>query len=154
MLKVTDCMKQKVVYITSEATIREAAELFIQKHIGTLVVVDQGKHLLGLLQLRDIISLAIPDFINLFKKMDFIHDFGVLEQEKPDAATLKKSVKELMSPVVSVEADTGLLHAAALLQEHNLTDMPVTDHEGKLVGLISYTDVGVAMLENWEIHKD
>jgi CBS domain-containing membrane protein len=146
-------MKQKVVIISPDATIREAAELLTQKHVGTLVVVDGEKRLLGLLQMRDLISLAIPDFINLFKRMDFIHDFGMLEQNKPDAATLKKPVRDLMSPTVSVEADTGLLHAAALLQEHQFNDLPVIDHDGKLIGLVSYTDVGVAMLSNWELHK-
>jgi CBS domain-containing protein len=61
-------MKQKVVSIFPEATIREAAELLIQKHVGTLVVVNEEKHLLGLIQMRDLISLAIPNFIDLFKK--------------------------------------------------------------------------------------
>ncbi len=154
MLKISDCMKQKVVSISPEATIKEAAALLIQKHVGMLVVVDVEKHLLGLLPMRDLISLTIPDFINLFKKMDFIHDFGMLEQNKPEGAILKKTVRELMSPAVSVQADTGLLHAAALIQEHQLNDLPVIDHEGKLIGLVSYTDVGVAMLSNWAIHKN
>ena len=153
MLNISDCMKQKVVSISPDATVREAAELLTQKHVSTLVVVDGEKHLLGLIQMRDLISLAIPNFIDLFKKMDFIHDFGMLEKNKPDAATLKKPVRDLMSPAVSVEADTGLLHAAALLQEHQLNDLPVIDSEGKLIGLVSYTDIGVAMLTNWEIHK-
>jgi CBS-domain-containing membrane protein len=152
MLKVNDCMKQKVVYVSPEATIKEAAELFIQKHVGTLIVLDSEKHLLGLLQMRDLISLAIPDFINLFKKVDFIHDFGVLEQNKPDAKTLKRTVREIMSSAISVEESTGLLHAAVILQEHQFTDMPVIDHEGRTVGIVSYTDVGVALLSNWEIH--
>jgi CBS-domain-containing membrane protein len=152
MLKVNDCMKQKVVYVSPEATIKEAAELFIQKHVGTLIVVDSEKHLLGLLQMRDLISLTIPDFVNLFKKIDFIHDFGVLEQNKPDAKTLKRTVREIMSSAISVEESTGLLHAAVILQEHQFTDMPVIDHEGRTVGIVSYTDVGVALLSNWEIH--
>jgi CBS domain-containing membrane protein len=153
MLKISDCMKHKVVSISPDASIREAANLFTEKHVGTLVVVDPEKHLLGLLPMRDLISLAIPNFIDLFKKMDFIHDFGMLEQNKPEAAILKKPVRELMSPAVSVEADTGLLHAAALLQEHHLNDLPVINPDGKLIGLVSYTDIGVAMLSNWEIHK-
>jgi len=152
MLKVNDCMKRKVVYVSPGATISEAADLIIKKHVGTLVVVDPEKHLLGLLQMRDLISLAIPDFINLFKKVDFIHDFGVLEQNKPDAKTLNKTVREIMSPAISVEESTGLLHTAVILQEHQLNDILVIDQEGKIVGIVSYTDVGVALLTNWEIY--
>ncbi len=153
MRKLIDCMKKKVVTISPDATIHDAADLMIQTHVGTLVVVDEEKHVLGLLQMRDLISLAIPDFLDLFKKMDFIHDFGMLEENSPDAATLRKPVREMMSPVVSVDSDTGLLHAASLLQEHELSDLPVTDAEGKLIGLASYTDIGAALLSNWEVHK-
>jgi CBS domain-containing protein len=85
--------------------------------------------------------------------MDFIHDFGMLEENKLEAAVLKKPVRELMSPAVSVGEDTGLLHAATFLQEHQLNDLPVIDQEGKLIGLVSYTDIGIAMLINREIRK-
>lgn len=151
MIKVKDCMKPNVVTISPDATLHDAALIFMKKHVGTLVVVD-GKHcLLGLMSLRELINLAIPDFVDLFKDMDFIHDFGTLEQNKPEAATLKKTVRELMIPAITVEADTGLLHAAALLEEHKLNDLPVVDKEGKLIGLISFADVGVGMLMNWQI---
>jgi len=55
----------------------------------------------------------------------------------------------LMGPAISVPEDTGLLRTYALLLQHNLHDMPVVEADGKLAGIASRVDIGIAILSNW-----
>jgi CBS domain-containing protein len=143
-------MKRNVVSIPEKATIREAASVFVKHHIGLLPVIDGEKKLVGVVGLRDMLSLELPDFVSFIADVDFVHDFGAVETTRPSARVLDRSVKTLMNPAVSVPEDTGLLRAYALMLQHELHDMPVVSEEGKLVGVASRVDIGRAILSAWE----
>jgi CBS-domain-containing membrane protein len=151
MVKISDCMKRKVISSTPNTTIQAAAQILIQNHIGTLPVVDESSHLIGLVRMRDLITLAMPDFVHLVENVDFVHDFGAVENKKPGSELLNMPISKIMGETVAVEESTGLLRAVALLQEHKLNDLPVVDHEDRLVGIASYVDIGVALMTNWDI---
>jgi CBS domain-containing protein len=52
------------------------------------------------------------------------------------------TAKDIMtSDVFSVTQETGLKELAALFVEHRVTAMPVVDDDGKLVGMVSQTDL-------------
>jgi CBS domain-containing protein len=51
-------------------------------------------------------------------------------------------VKELMSPdVITVEPETLLKDAAALLAEHHISGVPVVDERGVVLGVLSEADI-------------
>jgi CBS domain-containing protein len=54
-----------------------------------------------------------------------------------------------MKPAITVEEDCGLLRAYALMLQHNLHDMPVVSRDGRLAGITSRVDIGVAILSTW-----
>ncbi|MGB8980996.1 MAG: CBS domain-containing protein, partial [Anaerolineales bacterium] len=54
-------MKRNVVSIPETATIREAAALLVKHHIGLLPIVDKNKKLIGVVGLRDLLALELPD---------------------------------------------------------------------------------------------
>ena len=145
---VKDCMKQ-VIAISPATSILDAARLFSSKHIGSLPVVDEQGKLIGLLQIRDLLELVLPDFLKLLDDFDFISDFGALESRIPPRNILARSISTLMKPPLWVESDSGLLRAYALLYEHQLHDLPVVDENGKLIGIVSRVDVGAAYLSSW-----
>lgn len=142
-------MKKQVYSINPEKTIKEAAETFIRHHIGTLPVIDEQKKLVGILQIRDMISLALPDFVNMMQNIDYVMDFGAAEARKPEPAMLAKPVSVIMEPPVFAEHDCSLLRAAALIKKHNLKDLPVVDEEERLVGIASLVDIGTSFLASW-----
>ena len=148
-MKIGDCMKRNVVSITETASVREAAAVFVKKHIGLLPVVDQNNKLVGVVGLRDLLSLELPDFVNFVADVDFVHDFGAVEATRPPADVLDKSIKTLMKPAITVHEDSGLLRAYALMLQHNLHDMPVVSEDGKLVGVASRVDIGITILSAW-----
>ena len=144
-----ECMKTNVVAIPQQATVRQAFELCIRYHVGTLPVVDEDSKLVGVLRLRDMLALGMPDFVNLIDKLDFIHDFGAVEHPQLESGVLSKLVNQLMRQAVFVEQTAGLLRASALLHKHQLSDIPVIDEDGKLVGIASHVDIGLALLSGW-----
>ncbi|MBI2330908.1 MAG: CBS domain-containing protein [Chloroflexi bacterium] len=149
-MNITSCMKRHVVSIKSNTTINEAAAIFVKKHIGLLPVVDKDDKPIGVIGMRDLLKLELPDFVNFVADVDFVHDFGAVEDTRPSARNLNKSVKSLMRPVITIEEDCGLLRAYALMLQQNLHDIPVVSKEGKLIGIASRVDVGVAILSSWE----
>lgn len=148
---IRNCMKTNVISIPTTATLAEAAQLFISKHIGLLPVVDGDGKLVGSLALRDLVSLALPAFVHLVEDFDFVKDFGAVEASKPSPEALRQPVTSRMGAAFSVPEDCGLLRAYALMYEHNLHDLPVVNAQGILVGIASRVDLGTAILSSWQL---
>ncbi|GAB4543444.1 MAG: hypothetical protein Fur002_15460 [Anaerolineales bacterium] len=149
-MKVSSCMKRNVVSVPLSATLREAAQMIAKKHIGLLPVVDKDEKPVGVLGLRDLLKLSLPDFVNFVADIDFVQDFGAVEDMRPTAKELNQSVKTLMRPVLTVKEDCKLLRAYALMMQQKLHDMPVVSEDGKLVGVASRVDIGAAILSTWD----
>jgi CBS domain-containing protein len=146
-----DFMKRRVYSVPPTATVHEAVRLVVERHIGTLPVVDDGGRVVGVVLLRDLLGVFLPEFLTLLDNLDFVHDFGALAAIRPEdvpaADTL--TMRELMRPAVTVGPECELLHAFAALVKHDLTDLLVVDDAGKLVGVASRVDIAVAFLGSW-----
>ena len=149
-MNISSCMKHNVISVHAAVTIREAAAILVKKHIGLLPVVDDDKKLIGVIGMRDMLTLELPDFVSFVADIDFVHDFGAVEETRPSARTLSKAVASLMRPAFTVDEDCGLLRAYALMLQQNLHDIPVVSREGKLAGIASRVDIGVKILSTWE----
>ena len=148
-MNISDCMKHDVVSISVSASLGQAAALLAKRHIGTLPVIDGAGHLVGLLQLRDLLKFVMPDFVRLMEDFDFVQDFGAVETRQPELDTLVRPVREMMQPPVSVDRACGLLRAYAMLLRHELLDLPVVGPDNRLVGIASRVDVGTMLLASW-----
>ena len=82
--------------------------------------------------------------------MDFVHDFGAVEDTRPLPENLARPVTSLMHPATTVPEDCGLLRAYALMYQRNLHDLPVVNENGQLVGIASRVDLGRAILRSWQ----
>ncbi len=148
---VGECMKRDVIVVTASTTVQEAARVVVEKHVGTLPVVDEEGVLTGIVRLQDLLRVFMPDFVALLNNIDFVHDFGALEEVEakgvPEAAHLTMS--DLAVPPVAVEEDSGLMHALATIVKHQLQDLPIVDKAERLVGIASRVDIAVAFFAGW-----
>lgn len=144
-------MKRKVISVFGDATIGQAAAILVEQHIGSLPVVVEENRLVGLLQLRDVLSLVMPDFVHLVETFNFLRDFGAVESRQPSAADMKRKVREIMQPPIAVEETSGLLRAFSLLHKYNMLDLPIVDSQNRLVGIASRVDIGTALLAGWRL---
>jgi CBS domain-containing protein len=148
-MNISKYMKRNVVSIPVTSTIREAASVFVKNHIGLLPIVDKENRLVGVVGMRDLLSLELPDFVSFVADVDFVHDFGAVETTRPPAKVLDQSIRTLMKPAITVPEDSGLLRAYSLMLQHNLHDMPVVSQDGTLLGVASRVDIGAAILLAW-----
>lgn len=150
-MTVKNSMKKQVITVLDTDDLRTAAKQFVKHHIGMLPVINADGKLVGVLQLRDLLTLVLPDFTRLMKDFDFVVSFGAAKSIQPSKEDLSKKVLDVMEPPVCVEDSCGLSRAFSLLHHYNLTDLPVVDKENCLVGIASRVDVGTAILKKWEI---
>lgn len=149
-MKISECMKRNVVSFPETSTVREVAAVFVKEQVGLLAIVDANNKLVGVAGLRDLLSLVLPDFVNFVADVDFVHDFGAVETIRPSAEVLDASIKTLMKLPISVDEDSGLLRAYALMLQHNVHDMPVVSKDRQLVGMVSRVNIGMTILSAWE----
>jgi CBS-domain-containing membrane protein len=143
-------MKRNVVSVKSQTPLGEAAKLLVQKHVGMLPVIDDESKLVGMLSLAEMLELFLPAFVSLMDNVDFVHDFGVLEEVRIDPAVRRQPVSEVMHEPISVEESTGLIRAYTMMLKHDLHDLPIVKPDGVLVGIASRVDVGTAFLSGWQ----
>jgi len=143
-------MKRNVISIHATETIGAAAQIFVEKHVGLLPVVDDERKPIGVIGLRDLLKLELPDFVNFVADVDFVHDFGAVEDTRPSTQVLNQTVQTMMRPAITVDEDGGLLRTYALMLQHNLHDIPVVSKAGQLIGIASRVDIGVAILSTWQ----
>jgi CBS domain-containing protein len=110
---------EDVVTVKAEATVRDAAALMIEKRI-TCLPVSIGLGAIGMITEKDILGKVVT--VGLDSK--------------------KIRVKEIMStPLVIVPRDTSIGEAARKMLESNVRRLVVSDSTGRLVGLVTMTDI-------------
>lgn len=104
-------------------TALEAAHIMRQKHTGDLVVVDEGEDKaapLGIITDRDIVV-------------------EILGKGLDPAVTPVSTI--IRTPVVIANESEDISHALELMRVHGVRRLPVVNHEGTLVGIITADDV-------------
>lgn len=125
--------------------------LFFKHRIGTLPVVDEENHLIGILTLQCLLKIVMPDFVNLVNSFEFLTNFGAMEARVPLQKELDRPITDIMMEPFYVNENWSLLHAAAVLNKENSIDIPVVNDEGVLVGLASHVDIGTALIKSWNL---
>ena len=142
-VSVGDSMKRHVVTVTASTTVQEAVRIVVEGRVGTLPVVDEEGLLTGVVRLADLLGVFTPDFLALLDDIDFVHDFGAMEQVHPQTILQARelTMSDLAGTLVAVEENCGLLHALVTMVKHQLQDLPIVDEEGRLVGIASRVDI-------------
>ena len=98
-----------------EATIKDARELMSKHRIGGIPIVDKKGFLIGIVTNRD------------------------LRFETSDDRTLGEIMTH--ERLITAEEGTTLEKAEEILQSHKVEKLPITNKQGKLVGLITFKDI-------------
>ena len=106
------------VTIKRGATVGDALRMMEEYHIGGVPVIDDDRHLVGIVTNRD------------------------LRFE----ADMLRPIDELMTSenLVTTSQSTNLEDATKILQSHKIEKLPVVDSMGRLVGLVTYKDIAKA----------
>ena len=114
MLLVKHIMVENVVTANSNITVKRAIETLYEKHIGSIVVVDDDEKCVGIFTERDVIRVVAKN------------------------AQLNQPIGKVMTKnVVTIQEETSLDEARRLIVTHRIRHLPVVNQENKLVGLLS-----------------
>lgn len=145
-MRVKSVMTSKVTSISSKISVIDAAKLMDDQQIGALPVIDDNRHVIGILTESDFIGKyeTIPHGLTIPRLMGEWLDGSSLEEILK--ASRKEEVKNVMTPNPhTVSSETPLTKAAHLMLKYNIGRLPVVD-EGCLVGIISKQDIVRAII--------
>ena len=116
------------------------------RHLSAVPIVSESGQPIGVLSRTDIVAHDCRRFASLQPELDALRQKGAalrLHDPAPDAsATPKNQVWEIMNPVFfSVACDTAAAVVIDAMLSLNVHRLFVQDDAGKLVGVVSTTDV-------------
>lgn len=121
-MNIADICQRRVITIGADASLRDAATLMRERHVGALVVIDanEASRVAGVVTDRDLTT-------------------AVVAQERDAKAT---RVGDVMSAeVVTAREADSLLDVLAVMRRRKVRRVPVTGPRGELVGLVTLDDV-------------
>lgn len=142
---VADVMTRNVISISPEATVEEAARIMLERRVSGLFVVDKAGDMVGVITEGDLLhrdelgtERHYPWYLRLFvspsqQAANFAHAHG-------------RHVRDVMTTdVVSVALDEPLEAVVALMEEHHIKRVPVTQDD-RVVGVVSRADLLRALI--------
>ena len=119
---------KSVVTIHPDATVERAITVLRQRHIGALVISDDGANAVGILSERDIV--------------DALGRYG--------SGLLSVAVSEVMTcPVVTCDPGDSVAELMAEMTNRRIRHFPVVE-DGRLVGIVSIGDLVKSRLDEIE----
>ena len=143
---VSDIMTRTPRTVFPDAKLREVASIMCLYRIPALPVVDEDGKLVGNISEMDLLRNLLPTM------EDIMAGEAVLEIERMTSnysASMEQVVSDMMvKNPVSVSPDQHVLKATAKMTSHRFRRIPVTDGDGKLVGVMSLGDVHKAIFQS------
>jgi CBS domain-containing protein len=134
---VADVMTRRVATVTEETGYKQILETLTSKAVSAVPVVDAGRHVVGVVSEADLlhkvdIAVLEPHGWPLVRKRVRI------AREKANA----DFARDLMSaPPITVAETDSVAVAARLMDTEHVKRLPVVDSQGRLVGIVSRSDL-------------
>ncbi|MBN1963050.1 MAG: CBS domain-containing protein [Anaerolineae bacterium] len=130
-------------------TLVEAVRIMGSRMVGTIPVIDDESHVVGVLVLDDLLTQFMPKFVQVLRTTDFVHDYSKFEMGPRAAEMLEKPLDQIMRPPYFLSESSSLMEAMVFMHNHQVVDVPVVNAEKQLVGLVSRVRVGSLFLTAW-----
>ncbi len=126
-LKAKDIMNPNVISLSPDKTVAMAKEMMRIKKISGIPIIDSKKKLIGIISIEDIIKALETNRIN-------------------------SKLKDVMTKeVISVKVNDSLPKIIEVFDTFKFGRFPVTDHKGRLVGIITREDILHAIIEKFKL---
>ncbi|MBV2128763.1 CBS domain-containing protein [Arsukibacterium indicum] len=128
-MSLTAIMTRKVRATTEDASLASLRTLFTETKFQHVPVVNSMQQPIGIVSVKD-----------YFKAVSSVMDTA--SATTVELYMQKRKVGQIMSsPVFSVSQDTGILQAASILVDRNISCLLVIDAQKRLIGIVSWKDI-------------
>ena len=134
-----DVMSKEVVAVHMDTPLKDVAEAMARRGISGVPVLDQDQNVVGVISERDFLNAFGPAGAKSFMEVlaACLAGTGCIA-----VTARKQKAKEIMTaPSVCVTEDTPVSEIVRLFAEKRINRVPVTDKNGKLVGIVSRADI-------------
>lgn len=133
---VSDWMSREIVTVSPDTTVLEAGQLMVDRTIRRLPVVEDGD-LVGIVTYGDVRGARASAASGL--------DIWGLSY-----ILSKLTIREIMTPnPVTISPDDTVGVAAQLMLKYMIGGLPVLDQQGRLVGILTESDIFRVVVRNW-----
>jgi PTS system nitrogen regulatory IIA component len=139
ILTIGDVMTPDPVTVTPDKTLKDVANMFFEKKIRCLPVVDKNKKLVGDITETELLKYALPNYKSFIANVANIPEIESFEEllQREHSARVSNFMNK--NPVV-VDMDAPVVEAAALMLFKKAEMVSVLDDD-RLVGVITKTDI-------------
>lgn len=138
-LTVRDVMRYKVASVTPDDTLKDVANAMFRYRLSALAVVDEENKLVGVINDRDLIKAALPDYKSLISNLNYSMDVEPFEELLKQEDKIKVS-QLFRQDFETTTPDTRIVEVAAMMIFKDIKRVFVIDH-GNLVGVLLRKDI-------------
>src|SRR5882672_3165160 len=129
-----ELMTTRVIWVKKHATFREMATAVHEHRVSAFPMVDYDRKVIGVVSEADMLNKeALDDEPGMIS--------GILHRRDQAKARGVTAGDLMTTAVVAVRPEDTVEHAAKLMYDRGVKRLPVTDENGRLVGIISRADV-------------
>ena len=137
-MKVEELVTGEVVAVGPEVPLKDVAAILAERRISGLPVISEQRRVLGVVSEADILVKERGPDAHHGGFIGRLLAGGLPDDEKLAART---SGEAMTSPAITIGADRHVSDAARLMMEHGVKRLPVVDADGKLVGIVTRSDL-------------
>lgn len=131
-LQVRDVMTVPAASVRGDMSFEEIARVLSREHVGSVPVVDAEDRVIGVVSESDLLAKAAVEASGHRPG-----PIGRLRERRLHEMAYGEAAESLMtSPAVAVYPGASVAEAAWVMSLSRLKRLPVTDHEGRLVGVV------------------
>ncbi|MCS6887875.1 MAG: DUF190 domain-containing protein [Chloroflexus sp.] len=151
-LTVADVMNHEVVSVTTDTPVGELVRLLLERGLRAMPVVDAQRKVVGIVTDADLLQRGVSQLP--------LHLQQLLPGDERAAqlaamAARPERAGDVMTPnPQTIPATASLAQAALVMAEYDHKRLPVVDNDGRLVGIISRSDVLQTVANNFAVSAE
>jgi len=143
---VSKVMQKTPVTASLDSSVCDILPLFFEKKLNSLPLLNSKRQLVGIVVREDVLRLLYPDY------QEYVQDFVTSEKldvfDKDFSEVLSKRTKNIMKKrVLTTTPDSSVMRALGRMIAHHIDQMPVVKENGKLIGMITKSDIFQALFK-------
>ena len=142
-MKVEDIMTRDVIQVRPDTRVGEIARIFRQFQVSGVPVVTDDGDLVGIITELDLITRharpQMPAFLPLLGVYVPLNREKYRESLRRITGVVAEDI--MTTPVTTVSPDASIEDLATMMISNRANPLPVLDEEGRLLGIVSRTDV-------------
>lgn len=138
-MKVKDVMHTNPISLSPTTSIYDVWKIIYKKHLMAVPIVDGRGKLVGIISFSDILKKIYPNY-DMYNWDPATRDLENIERDSQELSRLK--AEEIMSRrMYTVKDDNTMLAALSKMIVKQISQLPVVNEKGKLIGTIYKVDI-------------